>query len=56
MNVPMNYVDEPDVPEGMTLEAYRRARARPVRRRGVFARLRHRVTPVPVRRPAPARP
>jgi hypothetical protein len=38
----MNYVDPPDVPEGMTLEAYRRARSRPVRRRRLLGRLRRR--------------
>jgi hypothetical protein len=27
MSAPMNYVDPPDVPEGMTLRDYRRARA-----------------------------
>ena len=26
MNVPMNYVDPPDCPEGMTLREYRRIR------------------------------
>jgi hypothetical protein len=57
MNVPMNYVDPPDVPEGMTLEAYRRGRVRPVRparRRGFITRLLRR--PVAAQRPAPARP
>jgi hypothetical protein len=42
MNVPFNYAEPPDVPEGMTLEAYRRARARPVRRRRLLGRLRRR--------------
>ncbi len=36
MTVPMNYVEPPDVPEGMTLEAYRRARPRPQPRRRVL--------------------
>lgn len=31
----MSYVEPPDVPEGMTLEAYRRARPRPAPRRRV---------------------
>jgi hypothetical protein len=55
MNVPMNYVDPPDVPEGMTLEAYRRARPRPVRRRRRLRDLRRRGG-VSAARPAPARP
>jgi hypothetical protein len=42
MNVPMNYVDPPDVPEGMTLEDYRRGRSRPARRRRRLGRLRRR--------------
>jgi len=44
MTVPMNYVEPPDVPEGMTLEAYRRARPRPAPRRRVLitGRLRRR--------------
>ncbi|MGI8580190.1 MAG: hypothetical protein ACR2K9_06560 [Solirubrobacteraceae bacterium] len=54
MNVPMNYVDPPDVPEGMTLEAYRRGRLRPAPRRSLLTRLLRR--PVAVTRPAPARP
>jgi hypothetical protein len=29
MTCPMNYVDPPDVPEGMTLAEYRRERAQP---------------------------
>ncbi len=33
MTSSMSYVDPPDVPEGMTLEAYRRARPRPQPRR-----------------------
>jgi hypothetical protein len=43
MTAPMNYVDPPDVPEGMTLAEYRRTRpaGRPSRRRGL-ARLRRR--------------
>lgn len=54
MNVPMSYVDPPDVPEGMTLEAYRRGRTRPAPRRSLLTRLLRR--PVAVARPAPARP
>src|SRR3954447_23404031 len=44
MNVPMNYVEPPDCPEGMTLREYRRKRrpTRPSRRRVLMARLRGR--------------
>jgi hypothetical protein len=44
MNVPMNYVEPPDCPEGMTLREYRRRRrpVRPSRRRTLMARLRRR--------------
>ena len=45
MNVPMNYVDPPDCPEGMTLREYRRIRrpAEPLsRRRALWQRLRRR--------------
>lgn len=41
MHVPMNYVEPPDCPEGMTLREYRRQR-RPVvrtRRQALMARL-----------------
>jgi hypothetical protein len=44
MHAPMAYVDPPDVPEGMTLSAYRRRTERPVRRKGVMTRLRRRVS------------
>jgi hypothetical protein len=47
MNVPMNYVEPPTVPEGMTLREWNRLRcaavaaaAVPPRRRGLRARLR----------------
>lgn len=39
---PMNYVEPPDVPEGMTLAAYRIARAQPARRRRLLVRGRRR--------------
>jgi hypothetical protein len=44
MNVPMNYVEPPDCPEGMTLREYRRRRhpSRPSRRRSLMDRLRRR--------------
>jgi hypothetical protein len=43
MNVPMNYVEPPTVPEGMTLREYRRQRPAPrTRRRGLLARRRTR--------------
>jgi hypothetical protein len=54
MYVTMTYVDPPDVPEGMTLEAYRRARRRPARRRPLLGRLRRRIASAG--RPAPAPP
>ena len=44
VNVPMNYVEPPDCPEGMTLREYRRRRrpSRPSRRRSLMNRLRRR--------------
>ena len=45
MNAPMNYVDPPDCPEGMTLKEYRRLRhpaEPPSRRRALWQRLRRR--------------
>jgi hypothetical protein len=51
MNVPMNYVEPPDCPEGMTLREYRRKRhpSRPSRRRSLMARLRARRARTPQR-------
>lgn len=42
MTSSMSYVDPPDVPEGMTLEAYRRARPRPQPRRRMLIDARRR--------------
>ena len=45
MNAPLNYVDPPDCPEGMTLKEYRRLRhpvEPPSRRRSFWQRLRRR--------------
>ena len=44
MNVPMNYVEPPDCPEGMTLLEYRRKLhpAAPPRRRSLMRLLRRR--------------
>lgn len=39
----MNYVDPPDIPEGMTCAQYRSDRTRPVRRRLLERTLRRRV-------------
>jgi hypothetical protein len=50
MNPPMNYVDPPDCPEGMTLKEYRRLRhpaEPPSRRRALWQRLRRRRRDVP---------
>jgi hypothetical protein len=43
VHIPMNYVEPPDVPEGMTLTEHRclhRPRPKPPRRRGFLAFLR----------------
>jgi hypothetical protein len=38
MNAPVHYCDPPDIPEGMTIEEYRRARCTPPTRRGMLRR------------------
>ena len=42
MTSPMNYVDQPDCPEGMTLAAWRASKREAARPRGVLAKLKAR--------------
>ncbi len=53
---PMNYVEPPDVPEGMTLAAYRVARAIPARRRRRLVRSRLLAVALARRSPRSTRP
>ncbi len=52
----MNYVEPPDVPEGMTLAAYRVARAAPARPRRRLVRSRRRTVVEPRQSPRAPRP